>query len=252
MSYQQPPDDPYNQQTRASWPSQPSYPPPPGQPQPGQPQPGQPQGQPQPGQPQQGQQQWYQQPPPQQQNYGSGDAQSAWPQQAPPAAQGGYQAQPATPGYQVQPAQQGYQAPGYQVQAAQPGRGGHRQGSVGGKQYALRGAEVFWYVLGCIDFGAAYFSKIPTKKAACEIFSELQLDGQGSGQGYSLNGAESVWYTLMCIAFGAGYFAKVWAKKALWEMVNMMRAAPPDQVQALARALTGSGAGSAAQYPQRF
>jgi hypothetical protein len=248
MSYQQPPDDPYNQQTRASWPSQPSYPPPPGEPQPGQ----------QPGQPQQpGQQQWYQQPPPpppqqQQQNYGSGDAQNAWPQQAQPAAQGGYQAQPATAGYQVQPAQQGYQAPGYQVQAAQPGRGGHRQGSVGGKQYALRGAEVFWYFLGCLDFGAAYFSKIPTKKAACEIFSELQLDGQGSGQGYSLNGAESVWYTLMCLAFGAGYFAKVWAKKALWEMVNMMRAAPPDQIQALTRALTGSGSGSAAQYPQRF
>jgi hypothetical protein len=248
MSYQQPPDDPYNQQTRASWPSQPSYPPPPGEPQPGQ----------QPGQPQQpGQQQWYQQPPPpqqqqQQQNYGSGDAQNAWPQQAQPAAQGGYQAQPATAGYQVQPAQQGYQAPGYPVPAAQPARGGHRQGSVGGKQYALRGAEVFWYFLGCLDFGAAYFSKIPTKKAACEIFSELQLDGQGSGQGYSLNGAESVWYTLMCIAFGAGYFAKVWAKKALWEMVNMMRAAPPDQIQALTRALTGSGSGSAAQYPQRF
>jgi hypothetical protein len=248
MSYQQPPDDPYNQQTRASWPGQPSYPPPPGDPQPGQPQ-------------QPGQQQWYQQPQPgQQQNYGSGEAQNAWPQPAQPAAQGSYQAQPATAayqvqpaqaGYQVQPAQAGYQAPGYQVQA-QPGRGGHRQGSVGGKQYALRGAEVFWYFLGCLDFGMAYFSKIPTKKAACEIFSELQLDGQGSSQGYSLNGAESVWYFLMCLAFGAGYFAKVWAKKALWEMVNMMRAAPPDQIQALTRALTGSGSGSAAQYPQRF
>ena len=141
-----------------------------------------------------------------------------------------------------------------QADASQaPQHGSHRaHRQAAGKQYGLRGAEAFWYVLGCIDFGAAYFSKIPTKKAACEIFSELQLDGQGSSQGYSLNGAESVWYTLMCIAFGAGYFAKVWAKKALWEMVNMMRAAPPDQVQALARALTGSGAGSAAQYPQRF
>ena len=240
MSYQQPPDDPYNQQTRASWPSQPEYPPPP--------------------QGQQGsyQQQPYQQPSYQQQQpyYGAGEGQSAWPQQNQSAAQAGYQAggqaayqaQPATAGYQVQPAQQGYQAPGYQVQA-QPGRGGHRQGG-GGKQYGLRGAEVFWYFLGCLDFGMAYFSKIPTKKAACEIFSELQIDGQGSSQPYALNGAESIWYLLMCLAFGAGYFAKVWAKKALWEMVNIMRAAPADQIQALTRALSGSG--SAAQYPQRF
>jgi hypothetical protein len=242
MSYQQPPDDPYNQQTRASWPGQPSYPPPPQ---------GQQQGQ------QQQDQQWYQQQAQQQQQYyGAGEAQNAWPQQNQPAAQGGYQPQPATAGYQVQPAtaayqaqpaQAGYQAPGYQVQA-QPGRGGHRQGTVGGKQYGLRGAEVFWYFLGCIDFGMAYFSKIPTKKAACEIFSELQIDGQGASQAYALNGAESVWYFLMCLAFGAGYFAKVWAKKALWEMVNIMRAAPADQIQALTRALTGS----AAQYPQRF
>jgi hypothetical protein len=229
MSYQQPPDDPYNQQTRASFtPNQPAYPPPP-----------------------QGQQGSYQQPsyqqqqqPQQQGYYGSGGAQPGWPQQ--PAAQAGYQPQPATAAYQVQPAQQGYQAPGYQVQAQQQARGGHRQ--VGGKQYGLRGAEVFWYFLGCLDFGAAYFSKIPTKKAACEIFSELQIDGQGSSQAYALNGAESVWYFLMCLAFGAGYFAKVWAKKALWEMVNIMRAAPADQIQALTRALTAS----APQYPQRF
>lgn len=238
MSYQQPPDDPYNQQTRAaSWPSQPSYPPPP------------------PGQQGSYQQQPYQQP---QQNYGSADAQNAWPQQNQPAPQPGYQAQPsgqaayqaapATAAYPVQPAA-GYQAPGYQVQA-QGSRGGHRQ--AGGKQYGLRGAEVFWYFLGCLDFGMAYFSKIPTKKAASEIFSELQIDGQGSSQAYSLNGAESVWYFLMCLAFGAGYFAKVWAKKALWEMVNIMRAAPADQIQALTRALTGPGSGSGPQYPQRF
>jgi len=246
MSYQQPPDDPYNQQTRASWPSQPSYPPPP--------------------QGQQGsyQQQSYQQPQPQpqqqqpqqqQQYYGSADAQNAWPQQNQPSAQAGYQAggqpsyqaQPATAGYQVQPATGGYQAPGYQVQA-QGSRGGHRQG---GKQYGLRGAESVWYVIFCIYLGAAYFAKIPSKKAACEIFSELQLDGQGPSLGYSLNGWESFWYILMCLAFGSGYFQKVWAKKSLWEMVNMMRAAPADQIQALTRALTGSGSGSA-QYPQRF
>ena len=34
-------------------------------------------------------------------------------------------------------------------------------------------------MLGCIAVGAAYFSKLPGKKAACEVFSELQLDGQG-------------------------------------------------------------------------
>ncbi|MGH3192256.1 MAG: hypothetical protein ACRDPY_31725 [Streptosporangiaceae bacterium] len=248
MSHQQPPDDPYNQQTRAASftpnPSgQPAYPPPP-----------------------QGQQQWYQQqqqqepPQQQQQYYGSGEAQNAWPQQNQPAAQpgyqvqpatAGYQAQPVTAGYQAQPVQPGYQAPGYQAQA-QPGRGGHRQGQVGGKQYALRGAEVFWYILFCIDFGAAYFNKIPVKKAACEVFSELQLDGQGASQGFSLNSAESAWYIVMCLFMGAGYFAKVWAKKSLWEIVNMMRAAPADQIQALTRALTGSGSGSAGQYPQRF
>jgi len=68
--------------------------------------------------------------------------------------------------------------------------------------------------------------------------------------GYALNGWESLWYILMCLAFGAGYFAKVWVKKSLWEIVNMMRAAPADQIQALTRALTGTG--PAAQYPQRF
>jgi hypothetical protein len=47
-----------------------------------------------------------------------------------------------------------------------------------GRQYGLRGAEAFWYVLGCIAMGAAYFSKIPGKKAASEVFSELQLDGR--------------------------------------------------------------------------
>ncbi len=250
MSYQQPPDDPYNQQTRAaSWPGQPAYPPPPQQ------------GQQGPYQQQPYQQPQQQQPQQQQQYYGSGDAQNAWPQQGQPSAQGGYQAggqssyqaggqasyqpAPATAAYPVQSAAAGYQAPGYQVQA-QGSRGGHRQ--VGGKQYGLRGAESVWYVLFCIYFGAAYFAKIPSKKAACEIFSELQIDGQGQGQAYSLNGWETFWYILMCLAFGSGYFQKVWAKKSLWEMVNMMRAAPADQIQALTRALTPT----APQYPQRF
>ncbi|MFD7294096.1 hypothetical protein ACFV9W_12475 [Streptomyces sp. NPDC059897] len=31
------------------------------------------------------------------------------------------------------------------------------------------GAESFWYILGCISFGAAYFAKIPSKKALSEV-----------------------------------------------------------------------------------
>ena len=74
--------------------------------------------------------------------------------------------------------------------------------------------------------GAAYFAKIPSKKAACEVFSELQLDGQGPSRGYSLRGMEGFWYALMCLAFGAGYFAKVSTKKALYEMVGMVQSRP--------------------------
>ena len=85
-----------------------------------------------------------------------------------------------------------------------------------------------WYVLGCIGFGAAYFSKLPAKKAACEVFSELQLDGQGPSRSYSLRGMEGFWYALMCLAFGAGYFAKVSAKKAIWELAGIVQSARGD------------------------
>jgi hypothetical protein len=111
-----------------------------------------------------------------------------------------------------------------------------------GKRYGLRGAEPFWYVLGCIAFGAAYFSKLPGKKAACEVLSELQLDGRGPSRSYSLGGAEAFWYVLMCIAFGGGYFAKVSAKKALWEVVGMVQSAPGDYGEAIGRALFGPAA----------
>jgi hypothetical protein len=121
------------------------------------------------------------------------------------------------------------------MRAAQPGYQGQRQPS--GKRYSIRGAESFWYVLGCIGFGAAYFAKIPAKKAACEVMSELQLDGHGPSNGYSLRGAEGFWYALMCIGFGAGYFAKVSAKKALWEVVSIVQAAPGSSAEALGRAL---------------
>jgi hypothetical protein len=85
--------------------------------------------------------------------------------------------------------------------------------------------------------GAAYFSKIPGKKAASEVFSELQLDGQGPSRSYSLRGMEGVWYVLMCLGFGVGYFAKVSAKKALWELVAMVQAAPGEYAEAIGRSL---------------
>ena len=70
----------------------------------------------------------------------------------------------------------------------------------------LTAAESFWYVLGCIGFGAMYFAKVPVKKALSEA---------GLAQ---MTSAEQFWYVLMCIGFGAGYFAKLPAKKALSEM----------------------------------
>jgi len=70
----------------------------------------------------------------------------------------------------------------------------------------LTGAESFWYILGCIGFGAMYFAKVPVKKA----LSEAGL--------VQMTSAEQFWYVLQCIAFGAGYFAKLPTKKALSEV----------------------------------
>ena len=200
MSYQQPPDDPGQQQPRPSFTpnqqSQPSYGPP------------------------QGQQPPYRQP--EQPYYGRPDLQPA------------QQHQQSYP-----PDQRAYPPQAAPTQAVPASHRATRQGA--GKRYALRGAESFWYVLGCIDFGAAYFSKLPGKKAACEVFSELQLDGQGPSRSYSLRGMEGFWYALMCLAFGAGYFAKVSAKKALWELVGMVQAAPGEYAEAIGRGLSGAG-----------
>jgi hypothetical protein len=164
------------------------------------------------------------------------------PSYAPPQAQQpGYQ-QPRDP-YGLQPAQQYQQAymPDQRAYPPRPAPASHRAArQASGKQYGLRGAEGFWYVLGCIAMGAAYFSKIPGKKAACEVFSELQLDGQTPSRGYSLRGMEGFWYVLMCLGFGAGYFAKVSAKKALWELVAMVQAAPGEYAEAIGRSLSGS------------
>ncbi|MFI5064085.1 MAG: hypothetical protein ACHP9Z_08930 [Streptosporangiales bacterium] len=79
----------------------------------------------------------------------------------------------------------------------------------------LTAAESFWYVLGCIGFGAMYFAKVPVKKA----FSEAGLA--------QMTSAEQFWYVLMCIGFGVGYFAKLPVKKALSETAP----APADSFQ---------------------
>lgn len=67
-------------------------------------------------------------------------------------------------------------------------------------------AEAFWYVLGCIAFGASYFTKVPVRRALAEY-------GLVSPTRW-----ERFWYVLMNIALGGGYFAKVIIKKALAEV----------------------------------
>ena len=70
----------------------------------------------------------------------------------------------------------------------------------------LTAAESFWYVLGCVWFGAMYLAKVPAKKA----LSEAGLA--------RLTSAEQFWYVVSCIALGAGYLLKVPLKKALSEV----------------------------------
>jgi len=68
--------------------------------------------------------------------------------------------------------------------------------------------ESFWYVLGCVCFAAAYFQKVPVKKA----LSEYGL--------VEMTSAEKFWYVMQCVCFGGGYFAKAIIKKALSEVQN--------------------------------
>jgi hypothetical protein len=74
------------------------------------------------------------------------------------------------------------------------------------KKVTLTTAEGVWYVLMNICFGAAYFAKIPAKKALCDF---------GLAE---MTAAERFWYVLQNIAFGAGYFAKIPTAKALAEL----------------------------------
>ncbi|WP_328668715.1 hypothetical protein [Streptomyces sp. NBC_00328] len=75
-------------------------------------------------------------------------------------------------------------------------------------QGSTTSAEKFWYIPGCIYFGAAYFQKVPVKKAPSE-YGLVELTGAGK-----------FWYVVECIFFGAGCFAKVTIKKALSEVRN--------------------------------
>jgi len=81
-------------------------------------------------------------------------------------------------------------------------------------------AEQFWYVLGCIAFGAAYLQIVPVKKA---------LSDYGLAE---MTAAEQFWYVLGCIAFGMAYFMKVPVAKALSELGQYWTArAPHDQLE---------------------
>jgi hypothetical protein len=44
-----------------------------------------------------------------------------------------------------------------------------QQGGTMMKNIGLTAAEKFWYVLGCIAFGAAYFKKVPVAKALSKL-----------------------------------------------------------------------------------
>jgi hypothetical protein len=81
------------------------------------------------------------------------------------------------------------------------------------RKMALTSWEGIWYIVMCLPFGVAYFTKIPAKKA----LSDFGLT--------ELTSAESFWYVVQCIFFGAGYFAKIPTAKALSELPQYRAAA---------------------------
>ncbi len=74
------------------------------------------------------------------------------------------------------------------------------------RKTALTTWEGIWYVLQNIAFGAAYFGKIPVKRAM-QDFGLIEMTS-----------AEHFWYVVQNIFFGAGYFAKIPTAKALSEL----------------------------------
>jgi hypothetical protein len=108
---------------------------------------------------------------------------------------------PAPAGYPPQP-------PASYDDGHQTGSSYHQQTApprVTRSRVSLSAAASFWYILGCIAFGAMYLAKVPAKKALSE-----------AGM-CEMTAAEKFWYVLQCIAFGGGYFAKLPVKKALSE-----------------------------------
>lgn len=88
------------------------------------------------------------------------------------------------------------------------------------RKIEMTSAEKFWYILGCIAFGAAYLQKVPVKKA----LSDYGL--------IEMTSAEKTWYVLGCIAFGAAYFMKIPVAKALSELeqYHVARTAPRNEL----------------------
>ena len=71
----------------------------------------------------------------------------------------------------------------------------------------LTAGEMFWYVMGNLWLGAAYFAKVPVKKAMHD-----------AGLSSALTGAEKFWYVCENIfGLGSGYLMKVIVAKALYE-----------------------------------
>lgn len=89
------------------------------------------------------------------------------------------------------------------------------------RKIGMTAAEQFWYILGCVAFGAAYLQKVPVKKA---------LSDYGLAE---MTAAEQFWYILGCIFFGGAFLAKVPVAKALSELeqYRVARAAPHDELQ---------------------
>ncbi len=74
------------------------------------------------------------------------------------------------------------------------------------RKVALTTWEGIWYVVQNIAFGAAYFGKVPVKRAM-QDFGLIEMTS-----------AEHFWYVVQNICFGLGYFAKIPTAKALSEL----------------------------------
>jgi hypothetical protein len=94
-----------------------------------------------------------------------------------------------------------------------PGRHPKQQEGNPMRKIAMTGAEMFWYVLANVAFGAAYLLKVPIKKAMTDYGLVPQLTA-----------AEAFWYYTGCVFFGAAYFAKLPAARAIGELPELVKA----------------------------